>query len=431
MTAGRGTTPSGEPAAVLPFLSIARVDALAIEQGVASCAFGRDLPVRCDLLVWDLGDTVRHWDRDVEGDRSARVLPPTASNRLAHRTREARRAIGAALQQGALVVVLVSEAPDFLLHTLEEPVPLSLLEALPGDPVALEGLAQETRITDFGAPFAAFFDDTRALLRPTFALDGGAGMPIAHVGQACVARFDRRHPGGVLLLPALRPDAGAVEQRVLMEALARLVVSLRHEHASPLLADTICLPPVLRDCRLEQQQIETELLRLQERRDAAAARRRQLEWGWSLCAGEPTWALADFARACAGGGWQQERVTVSRRAVVLSRANQAVSLIAITAGTEADAQTVAMEAARLRHQVEDERAGMAAPCLLVYLADNHLPLDQRPGPPAALCAACERLQLPLFTSEALYRAWANGSLDALVASAIRHPSQRTTTPTAV
>lgn len=427
MTPERSASPLDEAATARHFLSIARIDAAACEGGVAACAFGQDLPARCDLLVWDLGDTVRYWGRDVEGDGTARVLPPTASNRLAHRAREARRAIASALQGGALVVVLVSERPDFLLHTLEEPVPLSLLEALPGEPVALERLPLEARITDVGAPFAGFFGDTRALFRPTCALAGGAGMPVAHMGPACVARFDRRHPGGVLLLPALLPEGGAVAQRALIEALARLVVSLRHEHAPALLAPALAVPPALQECRSEQQQIETEWLRLQERRDAAAARRRQLELGWSLCAGEPSLALADFAWACAGAGWQQERVTVSRRAVVLSRANLAVTLIAV--GDGRDAASAVAEARQLHAQVEDELAVMAAPAVLVYLADNHLPPAQRPGPPADLQAACERLRLPLFTSEALYRAWAKGSLDTVVAGASRHPSQRTTTTT--
>lgn len=423
------TSLHGDLPSARPFLSIARIDVAASEEGVAVRAFGQDLPARCDLLLWDLGDTVRYWARAVEGDGSARVLPPITSNRLAHHTREARRAIETALQRGALVVVLASEPPDFRLHTLEELVPLSLLEALPGDPVVLGSLSSDAGITDFGEPFAAFFDDTRSLFRPTCFLQSGAGMPIAHVGPACVARFDRRHPGGVLLLPALRPDAGAAEQGALLEALARLVVSLRHEHAPALLADTLAVPQALQDCRSEQRQIEMELLRLQERRDAAAARRRQLELGWSVCAGEPTQALADFASACAGAGWQQERVTVSRRAVVLSRANLAVTLIAVTAGADGDAATRVAEARQLHAQVEDELAVMAAPCLLVYLVDNHLPTDARPGPSATLQAACERLRLPLFTSDALYRAWAKGALDTLVATATLHPSPRTTTTT--
>ena len=412
-----------------PFLSIAQIDAVACDESATACAFGQALPARCDLVLWDLGSTAQQVARDVEGAALARVLPPTASNRLAHRTREARAAIAAALQRGALVVVLVSDQPSFVLHTLEEPVPLSLLEVLPGEPVVPAALAphdRRTGIVDAGAPFAAFFAETRQLFAPAWSLPGGVGMPVAHVGHACVARFDQRHPGGVLLLPALRADAGAQGQRTLVDALSRLVVSLRNEHAPVLLAHGLAAPQVLQDSWQDQAQIESESQRLQERREAAAARTRQQELGWSLCAGEPSWALSNFAQACASAGWQEERITVGKGAVVLSRPGLAVTLIAI--GVCADnALEVLADAERLHAQVEDELAVMSAPCLLVYLADNHLPPTDRPGIPAALQAACDQRQRTILTSDALYRAWAQGALATLVATATQHPFPRTRT----
>ncbi len=425
---------SADRATARPFLSIAQIDARVCDEGTTVCDFGQPLPARCDLVVWDLADTVQQVARDVEGAAAARVLPPTASNRLAHRTREAQHAIDAALQRGALVVVLVSEQPGFVLHTLEEPVALSLLEVLPGAPAVLAPLSEEaTDLVDAGAPFAAFFDATRHGFHPAWSLQGGAGMPVAHMGPACVARFDRSHPGGVLWLPALKPGAGAQGRRALIDALSRLTVSLRHEDAPVLLAhdSQVPAPQALQDSRQAQADIENEWQRLQERREAAAARGRQLELAWSLCAGEPTWALSNFAQACAAQGWQQERITVGKGAVVLSRPGMAVTLIAIggCADLAQDAQQAVAHAERVHAQAEDELAVMAAPCVLVYLADNHLPLSDRPGVPAALQAACDRRQHTLLTSDALYRTWAQGSLATLVATLTRHPSQPTrTTP---
>lgn len=413
-----------------PFLSIAQIDAVVREADASVCAFGESLPARCDLLLWNLADTAQPLALDVEGAAAARVLPPTASNRLAHRTREARRAIDVALRQGAWVVVLLSAQPDFVLHTLEEPVPLSLLEVLPGEPVLAEPLSpvDGAAFVDSGAPFSAFFAETRHLFAPAWCLPCGAGMPVAHVGARSVARFDPRHPGGALLLPALKSDAGAQGQRALVDALARLVVALRNEHAPVLLAHEHRVPPptALQECRQDQTQIKHEWLRLQERREAAAARTRQVELAWSVCAGEPGWALPNFAQACASAGWQQERLTAGHGAVVLSRPGQTVALIALDTATH-DAHEAVAQAERLHTQVEGELAAMAAPCVLVYLADNHLPLADRPGVPAALQAACDRRQHTVLTSEALYQAWAQGALATLVATATRPSSPRSRT----
>jgi len=389
-----------------------------IDAPEAALRLGQALPADGgDLVVWDVAGSDRHWAARTEGPPAERLLPPVASAELTLATRTAREQFEQAVRRGGLLVVLLSGDTRFRLHTLQEPVPIDLLDALPTGAIRLEALGEwQGDLMPGGQPFDEFFDDVGPLLEPAWtAADDGCLVVARERGGAgrCLARYHAHGDGGILLLPALRPHAWDSAQRAaLHRALGGLAIRLRREDAPALLPpwDAGQLPAELRASVDDERALREEVASLQRRLDAAAARRRQVEHAWGVCAGEPSLALRNLAQIVEPMGWQLIRITVSGCAAVFEKDEALLCCIALDR-SRGEARAPADWALALHAQVNDELAVREAPALVIDVTENPWPAAERHGTPAAVLDACRRHGLRTVASQGVFDAWRAGALD--------------------
>lgn len=164
-----------------------------------------------DMALWDPAACFAELER--RSERVApRVLGVRAGEELLALARHWRREFGALIQRGGIVAAMLPPPSRFHVHTLQEIVrydplePLSLLLPRPlryADMAAMPGTPQAA-----GEPFRSLFERSLALLQPQARLQDFPGTAILHDSAgAPLACYISLPPGGMLLLPRLRPEA--------------------------------------------------------------------------------------------------------------------------------------------------------------------------------------------------------------------------------
>lgn len=166
-----------------------------------------------DMALWDPAACFAELER--RSERVApRVLGVRAGEELLALARHWRREFGELMQRGGVVAAMLPPPSGFHVHTLQEIVryepmePLSLLLPRPlryTDMAAMPGAPQAA-----GEPFHSLFERSLALLQPQARLQDFPGTAILHDSAgAPLACYISLPPGGMLLLPRLRPEAFA------------------------------------------------------------------------------------------------------------------------------------------------------------------------------------------------------------------------------
>lgn len=345
-----------------------------------------------DMALWDPAACFAELER--RSERVApRVLGVRAGEELLALARHWRREFGALMQRGGVVAALLPPPSGFHVHTLQEIVryeplePLSLLlprplrytgtAAMPGTPQAA------------GEPFRSLFERSLALLQPQARLQDFPGTEILHDGAgAPLACYISLPPGGMLLLPRLRPEVLTDPARgsTFIDALRHCALRLGHAGGGDISAwaDDCLGPQELellareRELRSRAQDIQAQLGTTRRAIDRLRADKR-------LVAGEGAgleFALAELLRR-KGAFVQQDWLEPSLLVAEL----RSGFLVAAARGPDDAVDAVyfdKLEQARTRIA---DYYGKSAQALIVDGSQNRLPLHARTAASAIQAAA--------------------------------------------
>ena len=304
--------------------------------------------------------------------------------------RRLRDTIAQALNRGALVVVTSPPATPWGVHTHQEIQPFHLLEILPGSwppPQPLLAPSPEGLQCPAGEPFRSFIHQTAALFEPDAALDLDAGQVIAATRKdgVPVGIYTYRHPGGLMILPALVPDIGADRLALLLQATIRLARRLGR-HGLPQLPDWAEDEPPARLRQLENDvaDLQQRLAMLRKELAATEAAVQTVQRARALAAGPPDSALPALSHALLAMGLAPLGLAEQHEGVAVEAADVLLALLPVTRADE-DPESICTRAIRHARTVAAERGAGAWP-MLVHVAENLLPIEERTGPPAPLRA---------------------------------------------
>jgi hypothetical protein len=194
-----------------------------------------------DVLVWQPASIDGVYA--VEGLHLGRpVLGVADSQRLVKDSRFWRDELRAFTGRGGTLVMLAPCRATLGIHTVQDVVGYDLIEALPEHaslrrrprpPAAIECTA--------GEPFRSFFDaaGTRFVACAEFEPSSAQAIAQAAGGSGICALYQYRHPGRLLVLPALAPSLPPDAVDALVRSIADIAARLRFEgpglssHASP------------------------------------------------------------------------------------------------------------------------------------------------------------------------------------------------------
>lgn len=369
-----------------------------------------------------LGATMVVWDAGARaGCGGAQpTLDLAASEAALRESRHWRAEFAAALAQGAAICTLVPGGAAYGVHTLQEIVDFDVLEALPGGAPSRTNLEPPQRVRCVtGEPFGTFFAATGDVLHAEAALEAAPGRVIcvaADDGRAAGA-YDYRHPGHLLLLPAVRRDATPADRLRLFHALDGLVRRLRRSgRLGPLAswAASWSLPgeAALHDAAAASAARQREAAAAFERsRDALdmLALMKQLVAGDAAGAGRAAaHALHTLGAYSQPGMDDGDSVAFEHRGVF------GVATLALGDDPAVVARALCNAAAF------GASAGAPARAALLYCGENSLPIDARRGPPAALARAADDAAVTIVPAYALLQAWLDRDasiLDRLIGAA--------------
>jgi hypothetical protein len=350
------------------------------------------------MVVWDAGAGA--------ADGPARAtLGLAASEAALRQSRHWRTELAAALAHGAAICAFVPAGASYGVHTLQEVVDFDVLEALPGGAPARSPLAPPQPVRCItGEPFRAFFDAAGDVLLAQAALEAPPGRTICVAsddGRAAGA-YDYRHPGHLLILPAVRRDATPADRLRLFHALDGLVRRLRRSgRLGPLApwAASWSLPGE----RALQDEAAASAAR---QREAAAAFDRArdaldvLALMKQLVAGDAAGAGRAAAHALhALGAYSQPGMDDADSVAFEHRGVFGVATLAL-------GEDPAFVDRALRNAAAFAAAsGQQTRAALLYCAENALPPDARRGPSEALASAARRADVPVVGADALLQAW--------------------------
>jgi hypothetical protein len=356
-----------------------------------------------DLVVWDpAGFAGAAASPGPDGRPTLDVAGSEAALAL---SRHWRAELANALRDGAAVCVLVPARAGFGVHTLQEIVEFDLLEPLPGGAPSRRALAAPEPVRCItGEPFRSFLDAAGDLLRTVAELPTppGRAICVAEATGRVAGCYDYRHPGHLLLLPALRVDATAADRERVLRALSDLVRRLRRSgRLGPLApwATGWSLPG-------EQPWREAASAAAARQREAATALEQArasietLELVKQLAAGD----AAGAGRAAAFvmhalGAYAQPGMDDAGSVAFEHRGRFAVATLATVDGADAAARAIANARAFAASSGGSVRAA------LLYCAENDLPPPRRRGPSEALRAAADAAGVPVVTADELLAAY--------------------------
>ncbi|VTU24078.1 hypothetical protein [Variovorax sp. PBL-E5] len=188
-----------------------------------------------DVLVWQPAAITGVYG--VEGTHLGRpVLGVADSQRLVKDSRFWRDEFRAFIGRGGTLVMLAPGHGTLGIHTVQDVVGYDFIEALPDH----AGLRRTERAPaavacTVGEPFRSFFDAIGERFAATAEFDAANAQPIATVAgtERVCALYQYRHPGRVIVLPALAPSVPAAAVDGIVRAIADMASRLRFEGSAP------------------------------------------------------------------------------------------------------------------------------------------------------------------------------------------------------
>ncbi len=175
-----------------------------------------DAPARLDtagILLWQPAITLTRYAAHTEriDDAGRPVLTPAASQQLLADARRWRTAFESLIRHDGLLVVLLDDIAPLGVHTLQEVVAFDVQVILPGEPVLLTALAQDSAPTwQCGAPFRRPLEQLGRHSRAATGIDCAQRTVLATGPDSAtaVALYRYQQPGHLLMMP--RPQFAAI-----------------------------------------------------------------------------------------------------------------------------------------------------------------------------------------------------------------------------
>lgn len=376
-----------------------------------------------ELVVWRPQAIFERYETAIEQrDDTRDVLGARASQDLLAEARGMRAAFRRLLERGGTLVCFVPAARVLGVHTLQEIVDFEPMEVLPvagprlraigGDECGSHSDAGNGRRDapnircDAGEPFRSFFARCAGWLQPCAILASVFGRAVASAPSgAALASFGYEHPGRVLLLPAPRPTLDEAQRCALLDQIRELAQRLdRGASAAALpgwaLAST---PPEEAALRAEASRLAAELVRMQQALNATRRELREHERIRLLSAGDAASVVAALPHVLYRLGAYPQPHGDDDLDVAFEIDGRAGVLIPVAQWPDEAARVV--ERARQRAQAIGAELGLPVTPLLLFIAENHLPPDERGGVPAALRGTAAAAGVPLIEAEAMVQAW--------------------------
>ncbi len=419
-------------------MQVATIDFSVPLAGNINARFTDPAAIECaELVVWRPQAIFERYEASIEQRDDARdVLGARASQDLLAEARGMRTAFRRLLERGGTLVCFVPVARVLGVHTLQEIVDFEPMEVLPvagprlraigGDACRSgSGVADPRRDAasarcgaedersnapdircDAGEPFRGFFTRCAGWLQPRAALAGVFGHAVASAPDgSALASFGYEHPGRVLLLPAPRASLDEAQRCALLEQLRELAQRLdRGASAATLpswaLAST---PPEEAALRAEASRLAAELARTQQALNATRRELREHERIRLLNAGDAASVVAALPEALYRLGAYPQPHGDDELDVAFEIDGRAGVLIPVAQWPDEAARIV--ERAQQRAHAIGAELGLPVTPLLLFIAENRLPPDQRSGTPIELRDAAASAGVALVATDALLQAW--------------------------